>query len=48
MAVEERVVRVTTTLDEREPPLTVAQTSIDPSSSLTAYCDDSSDILGTE
>jgi hypothetical protein len=46
VAVDGRVLIVTTTLDEREPPLTEAHTSIEPSSSVTEYCDDSSDILG--
>ena len=46
MAVDGRVLIVTTTLDEREPPFTEAQTSIEPSSSVTEYCADSNDILG--
>ena len=46
MAVDGRVLTVTSTLDEMEPPLTEAHTSIEPSSSVTEYCADSSDILG--
>ena len=37
---------VTTTLDDSVPPLTEAQTSTDPSPSLTEYCDASIVILG--
>ena len=46
VAFDGRVLTVTSTLDEKEPPLTEAHTSIEPSSSVTEYCDDSSDILG--
>ena len=46
VAVDGRVLIVTTTLDEREPPFTEAQTSIEPSSSVTEYCAASNDILG--
>ena len=45
VAVEERVLIVTTTLEDREPPLTEAHTSIEPSFSVTEYCEESSDIF---